>query len=82
MKLPRDLSGEELARLLKRYGYQINRQTGAHMRLTSSLKGKEHHITIPAHKSLKVGTLNSILQEVAHYLQIDKEQVIRELFGR
>ena len=82
MKLPRDLSGEELARLLKRYGYQVTRQTGSHIRLTSSFKGKEHHITIPAHGSLKVGTLSGILQEVARYLQIGKEQVIRELFGK
>ena len=47
MKLPRDLGGEELAALLLRYGYHVTRQTGSHMRLTSSLKGKEHHITIP-----------------------------------
>jgi len=59
MKLPRDLSGEELAKLLRKYGYEISRQTGSHMRLTTRLKG-EHHITIPKHKYLKPGTLNSM----------------------
>jgi predicted RNA binding protein YcfA (HicA-like mRNA interferase family) len=46
MRLPRDISGEELSALLQRHGYQITRQTGSHMRLTT-LHGGEHHITIP-----------------------------------
>ena len=37
MKLPRDMGGEELAALLGRYGYKIIRQTGSHIRLTSTL---------------------------------------------
>ena len=80
MKLPRDIGGEELARLLKKYGYEISRQSGSHMRLTSNLKG-EHHITIPKHKPLKVGTLNSILSDIAEYLELDKQILISELFG-
>jgi len=50
--------------------------------LTSSLKGTEHHITIPRHKSLKVGTLSSILKDVATYVEMDKQQLIEELFRR
>jgi predicted RNA binding protein YcfA (HicA-like mRNA interferase family) len=46
MRLPRDLDGEELAVLLRRYGYEVTRQTGSHMRLTTT-QGGEHHITIP-----------------------------------
>ncbi len=38
-KTPRDLSGKELVALLKRYDYLATRQTGSHIRLTSSLKG-------------------------------------------
>ena len=45
MKLPRNLGGEELAALLGKYGYKITRQSGSHMRLTSTSKGFEHHIT-------------------------------------
>ena len=48
MKLPRDLSGNDLARRLVSLGYAITRQTGSHMRLTTN-RGGEHHITIPAH---------------------------------
>ncbi len=53
MKLPRNLSGEELAQLLSRYGYRIVRQTGSHMRLSSSIKGTAHRITIPKHEPLR-----------------------------
>ncbi len=81
MRLPRDVSGEQLAKLLKRYGYQVTRQTGSHMRLTSTYRGEEHHITIPRHASLRVGTLSGILSDVAEYLGIDKAQLVQELFG-
>jgi len=55
MKLPRDLSGADFVRALQSIGYQITRQTGSHMRLTTLERG-EHHITVPAHGSLRVGT--------------------------
>lgn len=80
MKLPRDISGEELASLLTKYGYRVTRQTGSHLRLTSTLKDTEHHLTIPKHKPLRVGTLSSIVNEVASYLKLDRQSVIRGLF--
>jgi predicted RNA binding protein YcfA (HicA-like mRNA interferase family) len=60
MKLPRDLSGEQLAHALARLGYQVTRQTGAHLRLTTA-DPSEHHITIPNRDPLRVGTLAAIL---------------------
>jgi hypothetical protein len=35
VRLPRDLGGEELAALLGRYGYEVTRQIGSHLRLTT-----------------------------------------------
>lgn len=81
MKLPRDLSGEELARLLGRLGYQVTRQTGSHMRLTRRAAEGEHRITIPRHGTLKVGTLNSILKDVAEHVEIEKEELVQKLWG-
>ncbi|RLI75904.1 hypothetical protein DRP05_13885 [Archaeoglobales archaeon] len=78
MKLPRDLKGIELAKLLKKYGYVVTRQTGSHMRLTTTMKG-EHHITIP-NKPLKVGMLSAILKDVANHLGKSKKEIIEELF--
>ncbi|WHZ27981.1 MAG: hypothetical protein OJF51_002779 [Nitrospira sp.] len=34
MRLPRDLSGRDLAQTLRKLGYSITRQAGSHLRLT------------------------------------------------
>ncbi len=82
MKVPRDVSGDELVLALAKYGYRTLRQTGSHVRLVSSHKGMIHPLTIPRHKSLKIGTLNGILKDVASYLEIEKQQLIDDLFER
>lgn len=79
MKIPRDINGIRLALLLSKYGYQIIRQTGSHIRLTTNSFG-EHHITIPAHSPIKIGTLSAILKDIANHLKISKEQLINSLF--
>ena len=80
MKLPRDLSGRDLAQALTVFRYEITRQAGSHIRLTTHLQG-EHHITIPDHPSLRVGTLAAILSEVANHLQLERSVVVEKLFG-
>ena len=79
MRLPRDVSGRDLARRLEVYGYTITRQTGSHLRLTT-VQGGEHHLTIPDHPALRVGTLSAIIGEVAAHFQIEKQQVVERLF--
>ncbi len=79
MKLPRDIEAKKLINILSRYGYQVTRQTGSHIRLTTSENG-EHHITIPLHNPLRVGTLNSILSDIASHRGEGKEMIIKELF--
>jgi len=81
MKLPRNIDGDELARLLNRYGYTIVHQTGSHQRLSANISGKTHNLTIPRHKPLRVGTLHEILKDVAEHQKISREQIILELFG-
>jgi len=81
LKLRRDVSGERLVRSLRRLGYEITRQTGSHIRVTSNFKGREHHVTIPAHKQLRVGTLAEILTDVSTYLDLTREKLIQNLFG-
>ncbi|MGA8538898.1 MAG: type II toxin-antitoxin system HicA family toxin [Terriglobales bacterium] len=81
MRLPRDLSGHELTRLLQRYGYERTRQVGSHIRLKSSLRGHPHQITVPDHRSLRLGTLSAILSDVASYLNIERTRLEQELFG-
>lgn len=81
MKLPRDLSGAELAKLLRRYGYEVTRQTGSHLRLTTTIRTYQHHISIPQHKSLKIGTLAAILDDTSRYLKMRRSALEQELFG-
>ena len=78
MKLPRDLSGSELIKKLKKLGYEPTRQIGSHVRLTTNENGV-HHITIPAHKPLKVGTLSSILKDIATHFEISREELLERL---
>ena len=80
MKLPRKISGAELAKLLAKYGYRITRQTGSHIRLTTTRRG-EHHITVPSHRNLKIGTLSGILSDIAYHLKMDKRDLANELFA-
>jgi predicted RNA binding protein YcfA (HicA-like mRNA interferase family) len=79
MKIPRDLSAADLIKSLKIYGFEPTRQTGSHIRLTSYLNG-EHHITIPNHNPLKLGTLNAILNNVAAYTGLEKSELVVKLF--
>ncbi len=78
MKLPRDLSGRELIKALERVGYAVTRQSGSHIRLTHG-DINQHHITIPDHTPLRVGTLSAILTEVAAHLKISRDQLIEKL---
>lgn len=80
MKLPRDVTGQELARALEKLGYSITRQAGSHIRLSTERAG-EHHVTVPAHDPIKVGTLNAILRDVAAHHRLTREDLLSDLFG-
>ena len=73
MRLPRDISSTELIRNLYKLGYQISRQKGSHIRLTT-FKGGEHHVTIPNHLSIRLGTLSSIINDIASHSKKTKEE--------
>ncbi len=80
MRIPRDFSGQDLVNCLKPFGYIVTRQTGSHIRLTTEQNG-QHHITIPNHDPLKIGTLSSIIADVAQHLSKSKEEMLQLLFG-
>ena len=71
MRLPRDLTGEELVQRLAR----VERQTGSHVRMTWEGPSGPHAITIPLHRPLKVGTLAGILKAVAEARGIDRKEL-------
>lgn len=79
MRLPRDISSEQLIKLLQKFGYQVSRQKGSHIRLTTLQQG-EHHITIPNHNPIRLGTLSSILNDIALHFKTTKEDLADNLF--
>lgn len=79
MKLPRDIDGIELAKALTKLGYRITRQTGSHIRLTTFANG-EHHITIPAHNPLKIGTLAAIFTDIQAHFKLTRDELLKRLF--
>lgn len=79
MKIPRNLTGLDLIKLLKSLGYEVVRQTGSHIRIQTTQNG-QHHETIPRHDPIKVGTLNNILKNIAEHFDLTKEELVNKLF--
>lgn len=78
MKLPRDISGEDLARALAKVGYVKVRQAGSHVRMTTTREG-EHHVTVPLHDPIKVGTLRNVLGQVAAHAGLTLDELLQSL---
>ncbi len=79
MRWPREISAKELISRLKKYGYEVQRQKGTHIRLITLLEG-EHHVTVPNHNSIKIGTLSGIINDVVLHFNKTKEEIANELF--
>ena len=79
MKLSRNIDALQLVKGLQKFGYGSTRQSGSHIRLTTQKNG-QHHITIPNHDPLKIGTLNAILTDVAQHFDVSKQELIERLF--
>ena len=61
-KLPTNLSGKDVVKILAKLGYEIDHQTGSHM----ILRQREYpyrRLTIPNHKTLAKGTLRAIIKQ-------------------
>lgn len=78
-RLPRDIDAETLIHALRKLGYRQTRQTGSHVRLTTLDHG-EHHISIPRHGRLKVGTLNANVRQVCAHFGMTRNELLDLLF--
>lgn len=76
MKLPRDLSGSDLVKILVReFGYVQIHQVGSHVILQHP-GPPTHRISIPNHSPLRLGTLNAILRAIAASRGISKDRIL------
>lgn len=78
MKIPRNLSGADLGKSLRKLGYERVRQDGSHIRLSTDVNG-QHHVTVPNHSPLRVGTLSAILKAVAHHHKLTLEALLEKI---
>ena len=79
MRIPRQVSGQTVAHALRVLGYERVRTEGSHLRLTTQVNGI-HHVTIPNHKPLKVGTLlGGVLKPVAAHHRLTFEELLAKL---
>ena len=51
------------------------------MRLSHQAAGSQQHLTIPAHKPMRVGTLRQILKDVASQTGVSLEEVVQAIGG-
>ena len=80
MRLPRDLTGAQMVRALTKLDYLPTRQTGSHVRLTCG-SPIQHHVTVPMHDPLRIGTLAAVLSAVADAHGLTRDELLHRLFG-
>lgn len=78
MKLPRNVTGRQLAASLRLLGYEVTRQRGSHMHLVSQQSG-EHHLVVPDHRPLKPGLLNGLLKDIAEHQGMSRDELIERI---
>jgi predicted RNA binding protein YcfA (HicA-like mRNA interferase family) len=61
VKLPTDISGQELVNVLLRVGFVVNRRRGSHIILRRD--SPYARVVVPDHKHVRPGTLRQILNE-------------------
>ena len=81
MKLPRDLSGAQLVKILCRdWGYRVAHQEGSHIILQTDSPLCQR-LSVPNHNPLRVGTLNSIIRAVSGHKGVERQQLLEMLRG-
>ena len=65
----RRLSGADVVRILKGFGFSVHAQAGSHLKLRRiGPFGQKETLTIPNHKELDTGTLGAIFRQVSRYI--------------
>ena len=69
----RRLSGQDVLRILERFGFVVHSQRGSHVKLQRiGPDGERQTLTIPRHSELDPGTLRAIFRQASHYIPPDE----------
>ena len=76
MKVPRDLSGAQLVKVLCRdWQYRVVHQEGSHIILQTDTPAHQR-LSVPNHNPLRVGTLNGIVRAVSVHKGVERQQLL------
>jgi predicted RNA binding protein YcfA (HicA-like mRNA interferase family) len=76
MKIPRNLSGREVAAtFVRRLDYRVVHERGSHIALETD-EPSHQRIAIPDHQSLRLGTLIAIFRAVASHKHVERDAII------
>jgi predicted RNA binding protein YcfA (HicA-like mRNA interferase family) len=79
MKIPRDLSGGDLVKVLCReWNYRVIHQEGSHIILETDVPGHQR-LSVPNHNPLRIGTLNSIVRAVSSHKGVERQKLLESL---
>jgi predicted RNA binding protein YcfA (HicA-like mRNA interferase family) len=79
MKIPRDLSGAQLVKVLCRHwDYHVVHQEGSHIILQTGMPAQQR-LSVPNHNPLRVGTLNGIVRAVSAHKGVERQQLLDTL---
>jgi predicted RNA binding protein YcfA (HicA-like mRNA interferase family) len=67
-----------LVKALGILGYEVSRQKGSHIRVTTQRDGENHEV-IPYHQPIKTGTLSSILKRISAHHGLTMNQLLEML---
>lgn len=59
----------------------FTRRKSSHIRLTTEVNG-QHHVTIPDHDAVKIGTLADIVKDVADHLGMKYDELLGKMFKK
>lgn len=64
----RTLSGKEVIKILKVFGFVVHDQSGSHIKLRRVVFGVNQTLIIPNHNPIAKGTLKGILSQASKYI--------------
>ena len=77
MSKPRRLSGADVVRILKIFGFEVESQRGSHLKLVRTVDGARQVLLIPNHKELRTGSVVALFRQASAYI---RESELREHF--
>jgi len=73
MPRPKVLSGPDVVKILKLFGFEVASQRGSHIKLRRALPGGTNQtLTVPNHRELDRGTLLGIYRQALRYISSDE----------